>query len=502
MTIRILFGTTGWPCGLHEVASQVVRLGLAEAMILPLGELFDRTLRDFRPHLVGLRIEGGQSEAVRESIAAIRRRIDTTIVLGGPTATSHPVEVLETTDADYVFAGDAEIPLTKFLQAAQSTNLRDLATEIPGLAYRWGEHTVVNLPKEDLCNGREVPQVDEETLRTNRLNWSLLEGFTQPLDSLYFTGGRGCPGRCTFCARLHGSRVRTKTARQLIDEIRDADRLVREGRLKLNRWNLYAETEDAARQSSVVAWCAVFDEDFFLDKKRAVEFLQLWDFYRLGERYRLNFQTNPCSLLDRTDEADRAIFHWISRTKSMIQLGAESFHPALLRRWNKRHTTEQLETVLTALDATGQDYNVFHLQTDYRTTLDELLESSDLLLRATKRHQRMRIASSPLTIPLYDTDIRRELEYTGKFRAKDFTAYETPCPELLSPDVLELAERLDEALQGALHLPSRAEALGNVDDLLGRQVDRYNSGSRFESNRNPMTDHELAVSEEVSVGRR
>ena len=31
MTIRILFGTEGWPCGLHEVASQAVRLGLAKA---------------------------------------------------------------------------------------------------------------------------------------------------------------------------------------------------------------------------------------------------------------------------------------------------------------------------------------------------------------------------------------------------------------------------------------------------------------------------------------
>jgi len=462
MMIRILFGTEGWPCGLHEVASQAVRLGLATAVILPFGELFEQRLREFRPHLVGLRIEGGQLATVQDHIATIRRILDTTIVLGGPTATSHPVEVLDATDVDYVFAGDAEIPFTIFLQAATKTNFRDAVTEIPGLAYRWGGRTVVNLPEEDARTGRPVPQVDEETLCVNRLDWSLLENFTEPLDSLYFTGGRGCPGRCTFCARLHGSRLRNKTARQLIDEIRGADRLVREGRLRLNRWNLYENIDDADLRSLFVAWCAVFDEDFFLEKQRALEFLQLWDFYRLGKRYRLSFQTNPCSLLTADGEADSTLFHWISRTKSMIQLGAESFHPELLRRWNKRHTPQQLETVLNALDQTGQDYNVFHLQTDYRTTLDELRESTDLLLRAAKRHRRMRIASSPLTIPLYDTDTRRELEFLGKFRAKSFTDYEMPRPELMNTEVLKLAEQIDEALQEALYLPNREAALQRV----------------------------------------
>ncbi|MDR2116849.1 MAG: radical SAM protein [Planctomycetaceae bacterium] len=458
---RILFGSRGLPCGIHEVASYVANLGLAEVIIYPLGDRFLQQLQTFRPHLVGLRLESGELETICNLIRNIRQKIETTIILGGPTATSHPIEVLEQTGADYVFAGDSEKSLAQFLESARKHNSCNDLPDIPGLAYFWAGKALVNLPPEDPLTGRWFPSVDEETLRKNRLNWSLLEGFDQDFvfDSLYLTGGRGCPGRCTFCCRLHGRHIRTKTAEQIIEELRGADQLVQKGKLHLTTWQLYEWTDAPVLQSLPVSWCSVFDEDFFLDRQRALRFLQLYEFYGFRQRYRLSFQTNPCSLLNRNGQPDTELFYWISRLKAMIQLGAESFHPELLRRWNKRHTPEQLQTVLDALEKTKQDYTIFHILTDYHSTFQELREATKLLLHSAQQHPRMRIASAPFMIPLYHTDLRRELDFLQRLKINNFTDYEIPHPEWMDALVVQWADKIDEALQNALYPKHRNTAL-------------------------------------------
>ena len=97
----------------------------------------------------------------------------------------------------------------------------------------------------------------------------------------------------------------------------------------------------------------------------------------------------------------------------MIQLGAETFNPDLLTRWHKRHDIHQLNTVLDALDRTRQDYTVLQLLTDQETTVEELVETLRRLILNGYQRRRMRIASTAYTIPLYDTDARRRMEYGG-----------------------------------------------------------------------------------------
>ena len=296
----------------------------------------------------------------------------------------------------------------------------------------------------------------------NRLDWTLLENFRRETDSLFFTGGRGCPGACTFCAKLHGQSVRVKPAEQLLAEIEDADVLVGEGRLSVTQWELFKHTDDPELRSRRVAWAAVYDEDFFLDRRRAVAFFALWDRSPLRDRYRLSFQTNPCSLLGSGGRPDGELFAWIDRLKPMIQLGAESFHKEVLSRWHKRHDVAQLSVVLDALDRTGQDYTVFQLLTDYQTTPHEFVESLRRLILAAYEHRRMRIASTAFTIPLYDSLERRMLEYSGRFDAglvRHFTDYERAQPGWMNPLVADLADRADAELHWTLFPEQREGAL-------------------------------------------
>jgi hypothetical protein len=472
------------------LAGKVVAPAAIREASRSVGIQFLRKLVEFAPDVVGFRLEGGGFEQVRRCIQAVRQFSAAEIVLGGPTATSHPREVLDDCQADYVFAGESEETFCQFLRLAWQHNSRDLLAEIPGLAYRYGEQTYLNtLPRDGYGRstldrdraaggpeGRRLrnllrPVASADLLRANRLDWSLLENFQGEFDSLFFTGGRGCPGACTFCAKLHGQEVRIKSARQLLDEIEAADALVTAGVLRVSRWRLFEHVDDPSLRETRVAWAAIYDEDFFLNRRRALEFFRLWSESPLRSRYRLSLQTNPCSLLTSQGQAHAELLGWIDRLKPMVQLGAESFHPEVLARWHKRHTLPQLNTVLDALDATRQDYTVFQLLTDFDTTAEELIESLRLLIASAYRRPRMRIASSPYTIPLYDSDTRPLLEYGGRLQGRihQFTDYEQPQPSWMEPLVAELADLADAELQWTLHLAQRDGALTSaLETVLGR----------------------------------
>jgi hypothetical protein len=501
--IRVLFGCTAWPCGLLEVASWAKQQRLAEPIIQQIhedsdGELdtaFVQRLVDFRPHVVGFRVEGDTFEQVQRWIPVVRRHSNAEIVLGGPSATSHPVEVLEQSGADYVFAGEAEKPFNQFLRFAWQRDSKDRQPDIPGLAYRYGEKTHFNTLPQDgygrtvmetdrlVCSTslrclrhRVRPVAESEILAAGRLDWSIFQNFEKEFESLYFTGGRGCPGSCTFCARMHGNEVRKKSAEQLFEEIEAADRAVADGTMRVGRWKLFQHVDDPTLCDREVAWASVFDEDFFIDQQRAMEFFRLWEGSSLKERYRLSVQTNPCSLLIRGG-VHLDLMDWIHRLKPMIMLGGESFHQDLLQRWHKRHNVGQLERVLDALDRTRQDYTVFQILTDFDTTPEELVENLRLLILAGYRHRRMRIASSPFMIPLFDSDIRRSLDFSDRLpwaQIRSFRDFERPHPEWMDPLVAELADLADAELQFALEPEHREGALGQTFEAVRARISQSN----------------------------
>jgi len=475
---------------------------MTRGSLAAVGGRFVKKLIEFEPHVVGFRLEGGGFDDVKQYIQAVRLFSDAEVVLGGPTATSHPVDVLEDSGADYVFAGEAEEPFNQFLRLAWERNSNDRQPEIPGLAYRYGGRVYLNsLP----CDGyeRSVLETDRascaaslrhvqnairpvaraELIAANRLDWSLLEGFDRAeLDSLFFTGGRGCPGDCTFCAKLHGQQVRAKSAGQLLAEIEAADAKVAEGAIQVTRWDLFKNVDNMALRHRKVAWAAVYDEDFFLHRKRAIEFFRFWHESLLKERYRLSLQTNPCSMLTSDGQVHADLLEWIDRVKPMVQLGGESFNPELLARWQKRHDVDQLNTVLDALDATRQDYTVFQLLSDFDTTPEELVETLRLLILNAYRHRRMRIASSPFTIPLYDSDTRKLLEYGGRLgpdRVRHFTDYERPQPGWMDPLAAELADLADAELRWALNPDQRDAALFSAFEVVLARISEAGQAVRL-----------------------
>ena len=151
--------------------------------LVAVGGPFLQKLMDFRPHVVGRRVEAGQMEEVKQFVRAVRLFSEAEIVLGGPTATSHPIDVLAESGADYLFAGEAEEPFNKFLALARQHNSRDRLAEIPGLAYWYGGEVRHNtLPSDGYeRTALDEPHVDPHVGRSLRDRHSRL-GETRPRD--------------------------------------------------------------------------------------------------------------------------------------------------------------------------------------------------------------------------------------------------------------------------------------------------------------------------------
>jgi hypothetical protein len=93
----------------------------------------------------------------------------------------------------------------------------------------------------------------------------------------------------------------------------------------------------------------------------------------------------------------------------------------------------------------------------------------------------MRIASSAFTIPLYDSDTRRLLDYGGFLgggRIRHFTDYEEPQPGWLDPLAANLADAADAELRFALDLPQRDGALVAAMEAVLRRLAREEAALR------------------------
>jgi hypothetical protein len=113
------------------------------------------------------------------------------------------------------------------------------------------------------------------------------------------------------------------------------------------------------------------------------------------------------------------------------------------------------------------------------------------------RYRRMRIASSPFTIPLYDSETRKLLEYCGLLtpdRVGHFTDYERPQPGWMDPLAAELADLADAELRFSLQPERREAALVSAFEVvlerIGEARARADHGGRL-GRGEPLRLHEL-----------
>lgn len=144
--------------------------------------------------IIGISVWGDSFVYVRRAIEILREeRPERPIVLGGPLATAIPELLLETTDADFVVAGEGELTLTELLDNLTRNEFARPFADIPGLYWRDRAGRVrANAPRQQLTNLDIVPFQD----------LSVWERFAdRDIPEIYLSSSRGCPCNCTFCYR-------------------------------------------------------------------------------------------------------------------------------------------------------------------------------------------------------------------------------------------------------------------------------------------------------------
>ncbi len=135
----------------------------------------------------------------------------TRIVLGGVHPTVLPEEVLAEPAVDVVVRGEGEVTLGEL--AAEKP-----LDQIDGISYRAEGRIVHNRDRALIADLDSLPMPAYHLLPMSRYRPAVGAAKRTPATSVLAT--RGCPGRCTFCYRIFGSRLRCRSGQRVAEEVK------------------------------------------------------------------------------------------------------------------------------------------------------------------------------------------------------------------------------------------------------------------------------------------
>jgi len=211
-----------FPLGLGYIAS-VLSENRHEVRILDLNgardpSLLDQELRSNNYDCIGISSMITQYKRVKEIINTIRLYHPfTEILLGGSGPSSHPALYLDNTSADIVCVGEGEKTISSLLDILQYKG--ELA-HCEGIAYKQDEQVIVAPPRDFIEDLDSIPFPA----------WDLFENTDKYVDDCLFKfhrkngfniiTSRGCSGRCTYCFRNCGNKIRYRSPDNVLEEIR------------------------------------------------------------------------------------------------------------------------------------------------------------------------------------------------------------------------------------------------------------------------------------------
>jgi len=162
------------------------------------------------------------------------------IVLGGVHPTVLPAEVLGEPAVDVVVRGEGE-PTICELAAEKPLD------QVAGISYRENGDVVHNPGRELLKELDSLPLPAYHLLPMTRYRAAAGAAKRTPATSVLAT--RGCPGRCTFCYRIFGNRLRFRSGRKVAEEVQFL-----QGRYGIREVCFYDDTFTAVKRE-VKAFC-------------------------------------------------------------------------------------------------------------------------------------------------------------------------------------------------------------------------------------------------------
>lgn len=281
---------------------------------------------------VGMTVMTTQIPFALDASKAVKE-ISTTIpvVWGGPHPTLFPKETLQNNNVDIVVINEGAATSVELADCLE--NKRDIGS-VTGIGYKTGSGSVCFTAPRELDDIQTLPFFDFSLIDIDKYlhppSGSVYQRefphYDKKIRVLPILTALGCPYRCQFCINVILKRkYRLKPAQSIVDEIK--------------------KCMDAYDVNTFF----FLDEDFFINKNRALEFISL------AEKEHLHFNWRMWCRVDHFKEnyINREVLDRMARIgHGSLVMGGESANQRILDRLCKDITIQQITDSLRVLTGT------------------------------------------------------------------------------------------------------------------------------------------------------
>ncbi|MCI0503081.1 B12-binding domain-containing radical SAM protein [Candidatus Micrarchaeota archaeon] len=132
------------------------------------------------------------------------------IVFGGVHPSILPDEVLSHDFVDFVIRNEGEIPMLELVSGRPAQEIRNLSYKKDG--------KVIHNPAQELIKNLDDLPFPAYDLMPIRKYYPAVGSYKR-LPALSVIATRGCPGQCTFCYKVFGRTLRSRSAKNIFDEV-------------------------------------------------------------------------------------------------------------------------------------------------------------------------------------------------------------------------------------------------------------------------------------------
>jgi radical SAM superfamily enzyme YgiQ (UPF0313 family) len=336
----------------------------------------DRTIRNFNPDVVGITTMTSKypmALRIAEMAKSINR--DITVVMGGHHASIFGPKLVQDPSIDFAVIGEGEMTFLELIN--RLCEPRPDFSRISGLAYRDGERTVANGPRELLSNLDVLPIADRDLM--------INEGYVSENNIM---ATRGCPFDCSYCGAqvIWKRRVRRRSVPLITREI---EYLFRRGPSR-----------------TIQFW----DDTFTGDRRFIAELMPALK----------KFDGLTFSCITRLDVVDPEILTQLKGAGcNLILFGIESGSDEILKRIDKKMTRETIRKKTAMVHAAGIPWLGFFIMGYPGETREDILATLAFMKEVNPS-----FAEINLFNPLPGTRVWSELEAQGVVHGDlDFSRY-------------------------------------------------------------------------------
>ncbi len=312
--------------GLGYVAAYLIKNGINVSYLDPEAERLDvgafkEKLKKIGPDVVGITSTTATFQSAKDIASAVKKSVDSTVVLGGPHASVLPEHTIEKDRNlfDFVVVGEGEVTMLQLCRAIE--NGED-PSSIDGLCFFKGGEVLRSGARKVVSNLDDIPMPGRDLVDMNL--------YLEPNDfnsigkraATMFTS-RACPYACVFCASqaIWGREVRYHSPARVVEEIK------------------------LLNEKYGVEHILFKDDTFGIKRDRVVEICE----GILGLNKKLWF-----SCLARVDSFDEEAFKLMKRAGFFhICFGVESGNAEILKNLKKKITKEQARSSLKIANKLG-----------------------------------------------------------------------------------------------------------------------------------------------------